>query len=94
MASRKEYKMTIPKNMHARQAKLGEPLSIDVGGGEIIIMHLNKPGLEHLIDLPARCGLDAIFEALGNRKNILELKHIRVTECMFWGSKIFQAGTF
>ena len=31
-------------------------------------MHLKKPGLEHLIDLPARCGLDAIFEALGNRR--------------------------
>ena len=68
MASWNEYKMTIREKIHVRHAKLGEPLSIDVGGGEIIIMHLKKPGLELLINLPASCGLDAIFEALGNRR--------------------------
>ena len=67
MASHKEYKMTIPNIIHARQAKLGEPLCIDVGGSKII-MYLNKPGFEHVINVPASCGLEAIFEALGNHR--------------------------
>ena len=34
-----------------------------------------------------------IFDGPEPATNILELKHIRGTECMFWGSKIFEAGT-